>query len=637
MQLINPLALALGLLAIPIILLYMLRLRRNDRLVSSTLLWLQLVKDRTANAPWQKLRWNVLLFLQLLILGALVFALARPFIPAAGRLDGDLIVLLDISASMTTTGGPNGHSRFENAIDQANELIDNLNGNDQMTLITAGQSPLVLAAASGDKGQLRQAVNDLVPESTEADWTGAFSLAAGSVQGKIEPQFVIISDGGLPDILPTLPGDVTYIPVGNGGENLALTALGSRSSAGQEELLVTVENFGEESGEALVTLRADGELFDSRRATIAPGEKLNFTWDLPGNSEIIEALVEPLDSTIDSLAVDNQAWYVIDNQMARRVWLIGEGNLFLERLFAILPGFEVIRSESYDPENVAEGDRAADLVIFDGVLLPDELPAANILILDPQPSDSGSEASPSISVTGTFTNTALVGQTNDPLLADVSWDGISISEAATVNAPTLQSLVDTQGGSMFLAGEIDGRRVAILPFDLADSDLPLQIAFPIIMANIIDWLNPGRINVTSGNIQTGEIVSLVSDPRAELLTIELPNGEQWTHELQSSSEAILFPETDQVGIYSVAFQDSNGDTIRTGQFAVNFLLPEESRIGASIDRSAFQRGQAANATQILGRGEIWPFFLGAGFLVMMAEWWFTYRRGMKRPPLKTRP
>ncbi|MBI3762710.1 MAG: BatA domain-containing protein [Chloroflexi bacterium] len=77
----SPLALALSLLAAPIIILYMLKLRRREVEVSSTMLWSLLLRDREANSPWQKLKRNLLLLLQLLLLLLLVVALARPFIP----------------------------------------------------------------------------------------------------------------------------------------------------------------------------------------------------------------------------------------------------------------------------------------------------------------------------------------------------------------------------------------------------------------------------------------------------------------------------------------------------------------------------------------------------------------------------
>lgn len=54
MGFILPSALALVGLAIPIVIFYMLKLRRQPAHVSSLMLWEQVLADRQANAPWQK-------------------------------------------------------------------------------------------------------------------------------------------------------------------------------------------------------------------------------------------------------------------------------------------------------------------------------------------------------------------------------------------------------------------------------------------------------------------------------------------------------------------------------------------------------------------------------------------------------
>ena len=110
MSFLTPLALIGGLLAIPIILLYMLRLRRREVTVSSTFLWQQLLQDQEANTPWQRLRRNLLLLLQLIILALLVFALARPFITVPAVSTGQIAVLLDASASMNATDSARRHA-----------------------------------------------------------------------------------------------------------------------------------------------------------------------------------------------------------------------------------------------------------------------------------------------------------------------------------------------------------------------------------------------------------------------------------------------------------------------------------------------------------------------------------------------
>src|SRR5882724_1423759 len=91
-------------IAVPsLLILYFLKLRRREMPVSSTFLWKKAVQDLQVNAPFQRLRKNLLLFLQMALLLMLILALSRPvsnFTPGAGKLS---VVLIDRSASMNAT------------------------------------------------------------------------------------------------------------------------------------------------------------------------------------------------------------------------------------------------------------------------------------------------------------------------------------------------------------------------------------------------------------------------------------------------------------------------------------------------------------------------------------------------------
>ncbi|MFN8454227.1 MAG: BatA domain-containing protein [Anaerolineae bacterium] len=135
-----PLAFALLALIPPIIALYLLKLRRQDHLVSSIYLWQRFVRDVEANAPWQKLRRNLLLLLQILLLLFLILALARPATQAEGVAGQTLILILDTSASMAATDGDNsGQTRLNAAQAAAREVVTNLPDDARVTVLAANR------------------------------------------------------------------------------------------------------------------------------------------------------------------------------------------------------------------------------------------------------------------------------------------------------------------------------------------------------------------------------------------------------------------------------------------------------------------------------------------------------------------
>ena len=85
MSLLAPLALALGLTLPIVVIFYLLKVRRHDEEISSTFLWNDLIRDLAAHEPLQRLKWSLLLLLQLLALALITFAVARPFSEQTGQ------------------------------------------------------------------------------------------------------------------------------------------------------------------------------------------------------------------------------------------------------------------------------------------------------------------------------------------------------------------------------------------------------------------------------------------------------------------------------------------------------------------------------------------------------------------------
>lgn len=621
MRFLTPGLLALAGLAAPIIILYMLRLRRREVTVSSTMLWQRLMQDREANAPWQKLRRNLLLILQLLILAALVFALARPFVPVPTVASGSVAVLIDASASMNTVDQPGGTTRFEAAQDAARRLVGELSAEEVMTVIAVGPAPQVLSPPTGDRAALREAITRAEPTRAPADWEAALALAVASIAGHEQTALVVISDGGLPDDLPTLAADVRYVSVGRAEQNLAISALATRALEEEPELFAAVSNYGPQDADVILSIEVDGALLSAERMNVPAGQTTALTiTELPPDAELIRAeLTAPVEGGVDDpLVLDDVAYTVYAPPASGRVLLVSEGNLFLEQILSTLPNVAAFRAAPGDlPE-----DESFDLVVLDS-WLPEELPDTNLLIINPPQSTS-------LFVVGEhFTDTSFLRQADDPVLAFVDFADVAIREAVKVETPGWgHSLVDADGGPLLVGGQVAGRRIAILTFDLHASNLPLKISFPILIANLMEWYAPARPFDAPASLQPGDPVIVRPQAATTAYRVTWPDGSEQTYPITEG--APTFASTTQLGVYQIALLSGEQDML-TGRFAVNLFSPEESRIAPAdtivIGEAPIQEGVPDDN---YGQREFWYWLAILALAVLIVEWW-VYHRGSALP------
>ena len=626
MQLLTPLALAGGLLALPVILLYMLRLRRQEIEVSSIMLWQQLLQDTEANTPWQRLRRNLLLLLQLLILAALVFALARPFITVPALGSGQIVLLLDASASMNAADVAAG-TRFRAAQQEAQAVVSALAASDRLTLIRVAEQPQLLAAASNDRLALQTAINDAQPGRGSADWPAALTLALGGMAEASEFSLVIVSDGGLgdPALLPELPARVTWLPVGMSGENLAITALATRRRAAQPpQLFARVTNYGAQDAEVVLSLRVDGELVASAYHEVAAGADLPLVVDAlpPGFREIEASLTVPVASDIlDHLQQDDRAWALVDAGESSRVLLLTPENRFVEEVLRSIPGVQAFRGDL----GAGLPREPYDLTILDR-WQPAQLPPGDLLFINPQRGNT-------LFSLGELQENAqhIRLAPGDARTRFVDLDDVSVQRWLPVNAPWAQTLIEADGSPLLLAGEIDGRQVAIFTFDVHRSDLALQIAWPVLMANLLDWFAPQSLLAARESLAVGDALQLRPPPGAEALRVRLPDGA--LQELSLARRPLLFAGTQQPGIYTLEVIEG-GAVTRSQSFAVNLFDPAESDI---LPREMLFFGQASvapGAREEQGQLEFWPLAALLALLVLLLEW-IVYQR--RRAPLALRP
>ncbi|MFN2284935.1 MAG: VWA domain-containing protein [Anaerolineae bacterium] len=625
MRLLNPAGLLGLLLAVPIVLLYMLRLRRQNVPVPSLLLWEAVLADRHANRPWQKLRRNWLLFVQLLVLLALVFALARPAIPAPLTFHGQTIVLLDVSASMrawqTNRASTGDSTRFDAALRALRDLAATLNPGDRVSLIAAGPTPRLLLQ-SGDALALRRALDDAAPVDGAADWHAAAALAAGLATGD-DVTTLLVTDAAFDEVLPALPGTVRLITVGEEAvDNAGIVAFALRRTAEGLTAFVQVYNAGAATSRVLA-LYADGVLVERRVVNLSEWATVSFSFDGLPALAWAEARLEDAgagaDAGVDALAVDDRAWVTLAASNGGRVLLLTPGNRFLAQALSTLPDLALSQTATLADDAGTASENAAyseyAVIVADGPVTT-TLPTSNLWLIAP-----GAD-SPCGEPGAVLTPTASVrGQWSHPLLNYVDWADVHVASARAYTLPAdADVLVETVAGPLLWTVERPGQRIACMAFDLRDSDLPLRLAFPILTANLMGWLMP--------ELSTEPVLSLPSGfpwappfpAVATAATLVTPDGRRLPLALDAPQTA----ET-AAGLYRIEAETPTGTVVSYAALSLldaveSDLRPREVYVGGSV---------IPPAEEVPGWRDLGRWGVLAAVLLLLVEaalWWGPYWR-----------
>ena len=609
MSLLVPAALAFGVIIPVILLLYFMRPKRQERVISSTLLWQQALQDLQASRPWQRLRITPLLLLQILAALVIVLVLSRPATFIRSPIGGNTIIILQTSASMQATDiAP---SRFEEAKNRVADLIDSLGPDDRLSIITMGRTPQVLISASSDKASLMARLQHTRVTNEDADLEQALSLATSLAAGHTATQILVIGDGHvlLPDQILQIPFPVRYLQIGTDAPNAALLALASRTIRGNLVALAQVANYSHQQRSLPVELYADGKLVSVQTIVLPAGASGAIQWGpLPQTTRFLHAHI----ISQDAMTVDHEAWAIVGGTMHGRALLVTKGNSFLEYALRLQPNIDLFETTPDKYANANVGD--FDLTVFDGYV-PATLPAGSIFFINPP---TGSylfgKSGPEISV-----NHISAGSDSQNLLSEVDLNSIHVLRVSHLltAATWAQPVIITPQTPLLIAGENTNRRIAVLSFDLHDSDLPLQPSFPILIFNLVNWFLPPPVP-GNGQVAPDTPVTIQPWPGADRITITGPGQQAVT--VAPPFPAATFNRTDQPGIYFVTQHVHN--QMRNGAFAINLFDPGQSLLAPAAqlpiaNSTSFDSGGPA-VPRVLR--EIWPWIAAFLLLVLCAEW-----------------
>jgi VWA domain-containing protein/aerotolerance regulator-like protein len=596
--------------AIPVVILfYLLKRKRVVRLVSSTLLWQKFLAETQASAPFQRLRHNWLLILQLIMLTLAILALARPYFSGkvtGGRLQ---VVILDASASMQSTD--ESPSRFEKARGEALKLVDGLRDTDQMVVLQAAAHTEVKQSATSEKSALRRAIQSATVTDSTTRLNEALKMAESLTRDNNDAEVHLLSDGAAPGMkeLENKGLRLVYHRVGQSANNLGIVSLDVRQNPenpNQRAIFTSVANFSPDEQKTEVELLFDGQLIEAKALTIPP----------TNTTPVVFIAAQPHDGVFtvrltakDDLKVDNQASIVSMLPLPVKVLLVTQGNRFLEKALKSAGKIELAVASS-----LTEEKPDFDMVVLDDVA-PGVWPSLNVLAIRTMNTNWFESV-------GEVEGPAIVDwRVAHPLSRFVTFDNVQIAKALTVKTPTWAvAVVDSPQTPLVLAGELARQRIVWLGFDTVESTWPLRISFPIFIANAVDWLNPAAVHARQLTIAAGDPFRHALTGPATSAQVTLPGGATKELVVDPGARELVFADTDKEGIYRLA--------VGTNQivFAANLLDPAESDTHPREELDFGKFGNVTATTTKRANLELWRWIAAAGLAVLLFEWWWYHKR-----------
>lgn len=647
----------LGLVPPAIILLYFLKLKRQPLVVPSTYLWRRTLEDLHVNSLWQRLRSNLLLLLQLLIIFLLMGALLRPGRRGPQLLGHRFIFLIDVSASSQATDV--SPSRLEAGKRQVADMIDQMESGDSAMVVQFSDRAEIVQNYTQQKRLLKKRVRALRPTARGSSLQEALRVASGlanpsSARGEGAEQseealpatVYVVSDGAVPEVGDFDVGNLTlrHVPLGSPkARNVAITAFSADRNPdhpGQLDLFARLENFSSQEVTVQIGLRygeTPAEAVDTRRPYLDVKEVRIPARGTSGEGfrmEDVQEGVFVLEIDLhDDLELDNRAFLAINRPERARVLLVTPGDTPIETALETRAARRLAQVEVADPKVLKQESyqQKADAGVYDLIIYdrcsPPSMPLANTLFWGALPPDGRWSFGPKESLP-----VVIDVDRSHPICQFLNFDDVlAFLEGHAVKGPEgARSLISGSIGDLLVLAPREGYEDAVLGLPLyrqseqgdklPNTDWPRRTSFPVFLLNVVRYLGRVQFYSAAPNVAPGQVVRIRASTDARQLTIVDPRGRR--HKVERSRENVfVFADTEALGTYLV--EDTEGEVVR--RFTVNLFAPRESDIVPRPIEVGADRVEPARVRD-LRRWEYWKWILLLALVILALEWYIYNRR-----------
>lgn len=637
---------------VPLLLvLYFLRLRRRAAPIACTLLWKRSVEDLRANAPFQRLRSSVLLFLQLLAILLLAAALMQPQIEGGTADGGKTVIMIDNSTSMLATDGPDGRTRLDEAKELAKKRIEALydrsmwGGSDAETMVLAfSDRAEVYARFSTSRQELLDAVDRIRPTHGATQLDEALKLARAYTTN-VDPEsdrpvaspaaLEIFTDGRIADIdEQVLRGEtMRYYRVGETTDNVSLATIDVQRPYDRPaavEVFASILNHNPESVTCDLQLSVNGSAIAIREVQVAAS-----TIDpsngqaIPGRNNVVfspfeqprDAVIEVANLRADALDADNVVHAVVPPPRQLVVGLVTDGSRLIE---TVLAGMPLERIDRMTPEQFTRrmdgGFDGYDVVVLDDVELDGPLPPGRYLSFGAVPQVAG------LNVFGESQDQIVLRVREEhPAMRFVNMDQLYIARSVKMQPDDdVRVLAEGSDCPLVVEASRDTVRVVHVAFDPLESNWPFLRSFVTFMFNAVDYL--GRIGdvLTEEALTPGDALTARVPVQASDIQLRAPDGNVVPLSIVDDTGAVSYGPLRYSGIYTIEWDEGGEPQSR----AVAVARADEKE-GAIAPEESIEIGSETVAGLAGGAGTytpLWPWALALCLLLLTFEWWIYHKK-----------
>ena len=457
------------------ILMYFFRKKYERLVVPSNFLWEEAMKEQTASPYLKKLQKNLLFFLQLFILLFLLILLVQPIWQQEKIIASEVVFVMDLSASMDR----------EEHWQQTKELaLDTLQKVDsaKITLVEAGATPKIVFYQETDKNVVEDYLQKVELHYGTEQKESTFALVKTLIDSNSAPIFIFSDDVSKEETRKTFMTNPVYVFNSKLKNSVSITNFVVSKQNEETVGFVSMQNYLEEDNDVQLFVYENDELTQQVDISLSSNETKGFTLN-----ELNEADYYEVELVVDdSYLVDNRMYFVPTNTL-EEVYIQKDIHSFVQKAVqTIYPISQIIED---------------DTIVNDGIVVTNEfLPNAN------QPFIYMHKGQEKVTIDSKETI-----MKDDFLLNYVDLEEVLIVGAyndLTMNP--LEVIVSNKEIPLIAKGKTMNQvPFVVVNFDIADSDWPLHISFPVFFYNAITYLKDEQLY--SNLVPNEEIVVTTTD------------------------------------------------------------------------------------------------------------------------------